>query len=150
MSKGLLEEPPARRPLAPSPLSRPPLLLGDEAVALGALHGGISAAYGYPGTPSTEIFETLVARADDHGVVAHWCTNEKAAYEQALGASMVGTRVLVSMKHVGLNVAMDPFVNSALVWIHGGLVVVVADDPSSPTSHGCPASSQPISRKPTT
>jgi indolepyruvate ferredoxin oxidoreductase alpha subunit len=133
MSKGLLE-PPARRPLAPSPPSRPPLLLGDEAVALGALHAGISAAYGYPGTPSTEIFETLVAHADDHGVVAHWCTNEKTAYEQALGASMVGTRVLVSMKHVGLNVAMDPFVNSALVRIHGGLVVVVADDPGMHSS----------------
>jgi indolepyruvate ferredoxin oxidoreductase alpha subunit len=103
-------------------------------VALGALHAGISAAYAYPGTPSTEIFEYLEARARHFGVTAHWCTNEKTAYEQALGVSMAGGRALVSMKHVGLNVAMDPFVNSALVGIRGGLVVAVADDPGMHSS----------------
>ncbi len=113
---------------------RAPLLLGDEAVALAALHAGISAAYAYPGTPSTEIFEYLEPRAAALGMTAHWCANEKTAYEQALGVSMVGGRALVSMKHVGLNVAMDPFVNSALVGIRGGLVVVVADDPGMHSS----------------
>ena len=112
----------------------PPLLLGDEAVALAAVHAGAAAAYGYPGTPSTEILETVIRHADEVGITAHWCANEKTAYEQALGASMVGARVMVSMKHVGLNVAMDPFVNSALVNIHGGLVVVVADDPGMHSS----------------
>ncbi|NJD19323.1 MAG: indolepyruvate ferredoxin oxidoreductase [Gemmatimonadetes bacterium] len=115
-------------------VARSPLLLGDAAVALGALHAGISAAYAYPGTPSTEIFEYLEPRAKALGVAAHWCTNEKTAYEQALGVSMAGGRALVSMKHVGLNVAMDPFVNSALVGIRGGLVVVVADDPGMHSS----------------
>ena len=113
--------------------SRPPLLLGDEAVALGALHAGIAAAYAYPGTPSTEIFEYLEAHAGPD-VAARWCTNEKTAYEQALGVSMGGGRALVSRKHVGLNVAADPFVNSALVRIRGGLVVAVADDPGMHSS----------------
>jgi len=110
------------------------LILGDEAVALGAMHAGIHAAYAYPGTPSTEIFEYLVRHGPEQGIAAHWCANEKTAYEQALGASLAGTRVLVSMKHVGLNVAADPFVNSALVHIHGGLVIVVADDPGMHSS----------------
>lgn len=115
-------------------LDGPRLLLGDEAVAVGAVDAGIGAAYAYPGTPSTEIFETIHALAPESGLVAHWCANEKTAYEQALGASMMGRRVLVSMKHVGLNVAMDPFVNSALVGIRGGLVVAVADDPGMHSS----------------
>jgi len=130
MSLGLLEELPVRRTKA----TRSPLLLGDEAVALAAIHAGVGVAYAYPGTPSTEILETLQAHADEQGITAHWCANEKTAYEQALGASMTGVRALVSMKHVGLNVAMDPFVNSALVSIHGGLVVVVADDPGMHSS----------------
>jgi indolepyruvate ferredoxin oxidoreductase alpha subunit len=109
------------------------LLLGDEAVALGALHAGISAAYSYPGTPATEVFEFVQAHAGD-GVTAQWCANEKTAYEQALGVSMMGRRSLVSMKHVGLNVAADPFVNSALLDIAGGLVVAVADDPGMHSS----------------
>jgi indolepyruvate ferredoxin oxidoreductase alpha subunit len=111
-----------------------PLLLGDEAVALGALDAGIGAAYAYPGTPSTEIFAYVEERAPDHGVTAHWTANEKTAYEAALGASLLGRRVLVSMKHVGLNVAADAFVNSALVGIRGGLVLAVADDPSMHSS----------------
>ncbi|GMV05306.1 MAG: indolepyruvate oxidoreductase subunit IorA [Gemmatimonadota bacterium] len=134
MSKGILGDPAA--PIVPTEQDhgRPPLLLGDEAVALGALHAGITAAYAYPGTPSTEIFEYLQGLAPAYGVTAHWCANEKTAFEQALGVSMAGGRVLVSMKHVGLNVAMDPFVNGALVGIHGGLVVAVADDPGMHSS----------------
>jgi indolepyruvate ferredoxin oxidoreductase, alpha subunit len=114
-------------------------LLGDEAVALGALHAGLSAAYGYPGTPSTEIMEYLIAAREkgDSGrqsLVASWCANEKTAYEAALGMSFAGKRAIVTMKHVGLNVAADPFVNSALLDIKGGLVLAVADDPSMHSS----------------
>ena len=109
------------------------VVLGDEAVALGALDAGISAAYGYPGTPSTEILEYLL-RSSDPGPKVAWCANEKTAYEAAVGVSMVGRRSLVTMKHVGLNVAADPFINSALVEIGGGLVVAVADDPGMHSS----------------
>ncbi|MDR2952669.1 MAG: indolepyruvate ferredoxin oxidoreductase, partial [Treponema sp.] len=80
-------------------------LLGDEAVAIGALHAGISAAYGYPGTPSTEILEYLIAEHEKGGPLARWCSNEKTALEAALGASFAGRRAIVTMKHVGLNVA---------------------------------------------
>ena len=111
------------------------VLLGDEAVALGAIHSGISAAYGYPGTPSTEILEYLIAHKKRHGGPhAAWCSNEKTAYEDALGVSFVGKRVLVTMKHVGLNVAADAFVNSSLLDIRGGLVLAVADDPGMHSS----------------
>lgn len=111
------------------------VLLGDEAVALGAIHAGISAAYGYPGTPSTEILEYLLAYKEEHGAPhAAWCSNEKTAYEDALGVSFVGKRVLVTMKHVGLNVAADAFVNSGLLQIRGGLVLAVADDPGMHSS----------------
>jgi indolepyruvate ferredoxin oxidoreductase alpha subunit len=111
------------------------VLLGDEAVALGAVHAGLTASYAYPGTPSTEITEYLLRYVAKHGTPkAAWCTNEKTAYEEALGVSLVGRRALVSMKHVGLNVASDPFMNSALISINGGLVVVVADDPGMHSS----------------
>jgi len=116
------------------------VLLGDEAIALGALHAGLSAAYGYPGTPSTEIMEYLIASRERRGIeggeglVASWCANEKTAYEAALGASFAGKRAIVTMKHVGLNVAADPFVNSALLAIKGGLVLAVADDPGMHSS----------------
>jgi indolepyruvate ferredoxin oxidoreductase alpha subunit len=111
------------------------VLLGDEAVALGAVHAGLTASYAYPGTPSTEITEYLLKYAAAHGTPkAAWCTNEKTAYEEAIGVSLVGRRALVSMKHVGLNVASDPFMNSALIAINGGLVVVVADDPGMHSS----------------
>lgn len=111
------------------------VLLGDECVALGAIHAGISAAYGYPGTPSTEILEFILETYARKGAPrAAWCANEKTAYEEALGATFAGRRALVSMKHVGLNVAADPFVNSALVSVHGGLVVAVADDPGMHSS----------------
>ena len=110
-------------------------LLGDEAVALGAIHAGLTAAYGYPGTPSTEIMEFLQERyAAGLGPRAQWCTNEKTALEAALGVSFAGRRSLVTMKHVGLNVASDPFVNGALLGIKGGLVIAVADDPGMHSS----------------
>ena len=109
-------------------------LLGDEAVALGAIHAGISAAYGYPGTPSTEILEYLIDEYKKGGTVARWCANEKTALEAALGVSFAGRRSIVTMKHVGLNVASDPFINAALIGIKGGLVVAVADDPGMHSS----------------
>ena len=108
------------------------LLLGDEAIALGAIHAGISGVYAYPGTPSTEITEFIQANATD--VRSRWCTNEKTAMEAALGMSYAGKRVLVCMKHVGMNVAADAFVNSAITGINGGLVVLAADDPSMHSS----------------
>src|SRR5512140_1828681 len=111
------------------------VLLGDECVALGAIHAGISAAYSYPGTPSTEILEFILDTYARKGAPrASWCANEKTAYEEALGVSFAGRRALVSMKHVGLNVAADPFVNSALVAVHGGFVAAVADDPGMHSS----------------
>lgn len=113
------------------------VLLGDEALALGALHAGLSAGFGYPGTPSTEIMEYLIDNYQKNGnPVAQWCTNEKTAYESALGASFTGKRTLITMKHVGLNVAADPFMNSSLLGIKGGLIIVVADDPSMHSSQG--------------
>ena len=108
------------------------LLLGDEAVALGAVHAGISGVYAYPGTPSTEITEYIQAHAPE--VRSRWCTNEKTAMEAALGMSYAGKRALVCMKHVGMNVAADAFVNSAITGVNGGLVVLAADDPSMHSS----------------
>ena len=112
------------------------LLLGDEALALGAINGGLSGAYAYPGTPSTEILEFVqkdpVARA--RGLHSHWSSNEKTAMEGALGMSYCGKRAITSMKHVGLNVAADPFVNSAMTGANGGLLIISADDPSMHSS----------------
>lgn len=110
------------------------ILLGDEAVALGALHAGISGAFGYPGTPSTEMFEYVEPLAAEYGVHARWSANEKVAYEEALGMSFAGKRAIVSMKHVGLNVAADAFVNSGVTGVNGGLVLMVADDPGMHSS----------------
>ncbi|MDO9577417.1 MAG: thiamine pyrophosphate-dependent enzyme [Candidatus Cloacimonadales bacterium] len=112
------------------------LLLGDEAIAQGALDAGLSGAYGYPGTPSTEIVE-YVQRAEEAGkrnVHRTWSANEKTAMEEALGMSYAGKRVIVTMKHVGLNVAADPYMNSALTGANGGIIVAVADDPSMHSS----------------
>jgi len=111
-------------------------LLGDEAVALGAIHAGLSAAYGYPGTPSTEILEYLIEKSSENGLIAKWCSNEKTAMEAALGVSFAGKRAIVTMKHVGLNVAADPYMNSALLGINGGVVIAVADDPGMHSSQG--------------
>ena len=112
------------------------LLLGDEAIALGALHAGLSGVYAYPGTPSTEITEFIQgnALAKERGVHSRWSTNEKTAMEEALGMSFMGKRALVCMKHVGLNVCADPFVNSGMTGVNGGVVVLVADDPSMHSS----------------
>ena len=125
------------------------LLLGDEAIALGALHSGLSGVYAYPGTPSTEITEfiqnatgygretyvicdhELKANGDIH---SRWCSNEKTAMEAGLGMSYAGKRALVCMKHVGMNVCADPFVNSAITGVNGGLVILAADDPSMHSS----------------
>jgi len=109
-------------------------LLGDEAVALGAIHAGISAAYGYPGTPSSEIMQYLINEYKKGGVVARWCANEKTSLEAALGVSFAGRRSLVTTKHVGLNVAADAFMNAALLKIKGGLVIAIADDPGMHSS----------------
>lgn len=111
------------------------LLLGDEACAKGAIDAGLSVAYGYPGTPSTEIMEYLIDHAAHcGGIVAKWCSNEKTAYEGAMGVSYAGRRSLVTMKHVGLNVAFDAFINSVQQHINGGLVVAVTDDPGMHSS----------------
>src|SRR3972149_3156367 len=101
------------------------LLSGNEALALGAYHAGIQVAAAYPGTPSTEILENLSRFKD---IYAEWSTNEKVAMEVALGAAYTGARAMVSMKHVGLNVAADPFMAASMTGIIGGLVVVTADD----------------------
>ena len=103
------------------------LLLGDFAVARGAWEAGVQVASAYPGTPSTEITEEL-ARYDD--VYSEWSPNEKVALEVGIGASIRGARAIVSMKHVGLNVACDPLFTASYTGVNGGLVVAVADDPS--------------------
>jgi len=112
------------------------LLLGDEAIAQGALDAGLSGVYAYPGTPSTEITEFIQHSplARERGVHSRWSSNEKTAMEAALGMSFMGKRAMVCMKHVGLNVCADPFVNSAMTGVNGGLVVLVADDPSMHSS----------------
>lgn len=109
------------------------LLLGDEAIALGAIHSGLSGVYSYPGTPSTEITE-FIQKYGGGRIRSRWCTNEKTAMEAALGMSYAGKRALVCMKHVGMNVCADAFVNSAITGVNGGLVVLAADDPSMHSS----------------
>ncbi len=112
------------------------LLLGDEAIAQGAIDAGLSGCYAYPGTPSTEIMEYIQTSplAQERNIHRKWSTNEKTAMEAALGMSYMGKRALVCMKHVGLNVCADPFVNSAMTGTNGGIIVLVADDPSMHSS----------------
>lgn len=107
------------------------LMLGNEAVARGAFEGGVAFGSGYPGTPSTEILEYL---APYENVVVQWAPNEKVGLEVAMGASLAGVRALVAMKHVGLNVAADPFFSASYMGVNGGLVVISADDPSMHSS----------------
>jgi indolepyruvate ferredoxin oxidoreductase alpha subunit len=102
------------------------LLSGNEAIALGAYHAGVQTASAYPGTPSTEILENLSKFKD---IYAEWSPNEKVAMEVAMGACYTGARAMVSMKHVGLNVAADPFMAASITGVVGGLVLVCADDP---------------------
>ncbi len=129
------------------------LLLGDEAIAQGAIDAGLSGVYAYPGTPSTEVTEfiqlqaaschALRAMQDEQAsstgfmqerIFCKWATNEKTAMEAALGMSYMGKRALVCMKHVGMNVCADAFMNAAITGVHGGLVVLAADDPSMHSS----------------
>ena len=112
------------------------LLLGDEAIAQGAIDAGLSGVYAYPGTPSTEITEYIQMSpvAKERGIHRLWSTNEKTAMEEALGMSFMGKRALVCMKHVGMNVCADAFVNSGMTGVNGGVVVLAADDPSMHSS----------------
>jgi len=112
------------------------VLLGAEAIAQGAIDAGMSGVYAYPGTPSTEITEYVQrnAYARESGIHSNWSSNEKTAMESAIGMSYAGKRAMVCMKHVGLNVAADAFINSAITGSGGGLLVVVADDPSMHSS----------------
>ena len=104
-------------------------LLGNVAIARSILEAGAGVISGYPGTPSSEIVEHLAPLAEEHGIHVEWSVNEKVAMEVAIGASWTGTRSAVTMKHVGLNVAADPFMTLAYLGVGGGLVVISADDP---------------------
>ena len=105
------------------------LLMGNEAVAYGAAAAGVGVVSGYPGTPSTEVLETVAKINTDKRIYVEWSTNEKAALEVAAGAAYAGARSMVTMKQVGLNVASDPLMSLAYVGVKGGMVVLVADDP---------------------
>jgi indolepyruvate ferredoxin oxidoreductase, alpha subunit len=104
------------------------LLMGNEAIALGAIRAGVNFVSGYPGTPSTEVLETI-AKNNNGGIYVEWSVNEKAALEVAAGAAYSGARSLVTMKQVGLNVASDPLMSLNYIGVKGGMVIVVADDP---------------------
>lgn len=104
------------------------LVMGNEAIGLGALRAGVGFVCGYPGTPSTEILET-VAKHNPGDVYVEWSVNEKAAMEAAAGAAYAGARAMVTMKQVGLNVASDPLMSLAYIGVKGGMVIVAADDP---------------------
>jgi indolepyruvate ferredoxin oxidoreductase, alpha subunit len=108
------------------------LLSGNEAIARGAFEAGVTVAVGYPGTPSTEILEAIVAYKND--IFCEWAPNEKVAFEVAAGASLAGARSIVTMKHVGLNVAADPLMTLAYIGTVGGFVACVADDPGMHSS----------------
>jgi indolepyruvate ferredoxin oxidoreductase alpha subunit len=104
------------------------LLMGNEAIALGAINAGVKVVCGYPGTPSTEVLES-VAKNNDGRIYVEWSVNEKAAMEVGAGAAYSGARVMVTMKQVGLNVASDPLMSLSYIGVKGGMVVLVADDP---------------------
>jgi len=106
-------------------------LSGNEAIALGAYEAGVAVASGYPGTPSTEILETL---SSYDGVYTEWAPNEKVGLEVAVGASLAGARAMAAMKHVGVNVAADPLFTASYIGVRGGLVLVTADDPEMHSS----------------
>ncbi len=133
MLRGSLTENKARKILMPSRiLGRPGekvLLLGNEAIARGAVEAGLGWASAYPGTPSTEIVETLHSVSKDLGIHVEWSVNEKVALEAAYAAAISGVRSLAAMKHVGVNVAADPLMSSAYTGVEESLVVVSADDP---------------------
>lgn len=112
------------------------MLLGDEAVAQGAIDAGLSGCFAYPGTPSTEIMEYVqsYSKSKNIPIQCEWSANEKTAMETALGMSYAGKKAMTCMKHVGLNVAADPFMNAAITGANGGFLVVSADDPSMHSS----------------
>ncbi len=112
------------------------LLLGDEAIAQAAIDAGLSGIFGYPGTPSTEIMEYIQGSkaAKEKNIRCKWASNEKTAMEAALGMSYAGKRAMFTCKHVGMNVAADPFMNSAITGVNGGLIYLAADDPSMHSS----------------
>jgi len=107
------------------------LLMGNEAIARGAVEAGVQLVAAYPGTPSSEITEVLMQASREAGFYVEWSTNEKVSFEVAAGASLLGGRTLVAMKNAGLNVAMDTFMTLPYGGVKGGLVVVVADDPDA-------------------
>lgn len=107
------------------------LLLGNEAIARGAYEAGVRVSSAYPGTPSTEINENVATYPE---IYSEWAPNEKVAVEVALGAAVSGARSLACMKHVGLNVAADPFFTATYTGVNAGMVVVVADDPGMHSS----------------
>ena len=104
------------------------MLMGNQAIAMGAIRAGVELAAGYPGTPSTEILETLAAE-NDGTLYVEWSVNETAAVEVAAGAAYSGAKTIVTMKQVGLNVASDPVMSLAYIGVKGAMVIVVADDP---------------------
>ncbi|MGI6486108.1 MAG: thiamine pyrophosphate-dependent enzyme [Tepidanaerobacteraceae bacterium] len=120
MSKPIMEQPGSKV-----------LLMGNEAIARGAIEAGVQLMAAYPGTPSSEICEALIDVASDNDYYVEWSTNEKVAFEVAAGASLVGARSMVAMKNAGLNVAMDTFMTIPYGGVKGGMVVVVADDPDA-------------------
>jgi indolepyruvate ferredoxin oxidoreductase, alpha subunit len=107
------------------------LMSGNEAIARGAYESGVTVAAAYPGTPSTEILENIIKYPD---IKAQWSPNEKVALEVGIGASIAGARTIVTMKHVGVNVAADPLFTAAYTGVRGGLVIVSADDPGMHSS----------------
>ncbi|MTV48682.1 indolepyruvate ferredoxin oxidoreductase subunit alpha [Heliobacillus mobilis] len=110
------------------------LLMGNEAIAWGAIEAGVRVVAAYPGTPSTEVTEHIIQHAADYGIYAEWSVNEKVALETAIAASWAGARAMACMKQVGLNVASDPLMTLAYLGTKGGLVLVVADDPGPHSS----------------
>jgi indolepyruvate ferredoxin oxidoreductase, alpha subunit len=110
------------------------LLMGNEAIALGAIEAGVQVVTGYPGTPSTEALETVIRYAERCGIYTEWSSNEKVALETAVGAAYSGAKALVTMKQVGLNVASDPLMSLSYIGVKGALVLLVADDPGPHSS----------------
>lgn len=108
------------------------LMTGNEAIARGAYEAGVRYASAYPGTPSTEIMETIATYKEN--IIAEWANNEKVALEATIGASMAGARALASMKHVGVNVAADPLFTVSYTGVYGGLVLITADEPGQHSS----------------
>lgn len=113
---------------------KPEIMLGNEAIALALLDAGANYFAAYPGTPSTEIVETAKKYGDSYSAIVHWTTNEAVAMEEAAAAAISGKYAVYASKHVGLNVAADPFMSLSYMGVRGGLVVIVADDPSMHSS----------------